>query len=468
MQDLSQFPPPSEPPVEARKVERPSPLSGLANAWLAIVAVAIFVGQEFLFGDTDLSEIHIDSTRDTLIATAVIIGPILLILIGSLLLGIIQWRTTTFIVDHEFRIEQRFIGTKTARIDFTKVQSVDIIRPLVARLLGLAEIKIDVGGEGGQNLRFLKLDRAESMRDHLLARMEHESPAPVVDPEALPDGAPPAPAAPVPDQVVYKADPGRILLGAFLSVGVSGVVLVVIMAILFGPLGLAAGLSGLWVAMFAALIRAPKQLITNWGFTITRSAKGLRIQQGLLTQQQTTLRPGRVQTITLTQNLFHRWAGLVRVQISVLGNSIAEDAKNDGIDLLTPYGKFDEVRHVISLVWPEVDPTTLPWQPQHPKGRWLTWFGRRWYAADGRVVASRRTLLSDTVTLVPHARVQGLGLAAGPLQRALGLGTVAVHTIDAGPNLAINHLAVDEARGFFEWELAQSSRARREGAEATR
>ena len=86
--------------------------------------------------------------------------------------GIFAWKTTAFIVDdEEFRVERAFISRSSSRLDYTKVQSVDIAQPLVARLLGLAKVHIDVGGAGGLTLAFLTKSRAESLREHLLSRM---------------------------------------------------------------------------------------------------------------------------------------------------------------------------------------------------------------------------------------------------------------------------------------------------------
>ena len=70
------------------------------------------------------------------------------------LVGVLAWRTTTFIADDdEFRIERRLIWSSSARIDYSKVQSVDVTQPFVARLLGLGKVQIDVGGESEETSR---------------------------------------------------------------------------------------------------------------------------------------------------------------------------------------------------------------------------------------------------------------------------------------------------------------------------
>ena len=438
-------------PPAPRKVERPSPWTGLANAWLMVVAVVGVIINIVIQQDVKLDE-------EPMLLMWLGIGGIVVVAVLALLIGIIQWRTTTFIVDDEFRIEKRFITTSTTRIDFTKVQSVDITRPLVARILGLAEVKIDVGGEGGQALRYLKLDRAEAMRDTLLARMEHDD-----QPTAATDGVPAQPGGAVED-VVYKAQTGNIVLGSFLSYGFGVTLTVLILLVItLGPFGVLAGLGWLWLTVLAVIWQIPKALLKYWDFTIVRTSKGLRIQQGALTRVQTTLRPARVQTVSLHQSLFMRWAGLVSVKISVLGNessSSSEEQGNDGIDMVMPFGKFDEARHVIALFWPDVDPTAFTWWKQSPRGRWLTWFGQRWFAVEESAIAHRRAMLNETVEIVPHARVQGLGIRRGPLQQLARVAAVDVQVIDGAPDVSISHLDTGHARKLFEEELWLSRQAR--------
>ena len=54
--------------------------------------------------------------------------------------GVLTWRTTTFVADDdEFRIERRLVSQTSTRIDYTKVQSVDLTQPLAARILGAGE-----------------------------------------------------------------------------------------------------------------------------------------------------------------------------------------------------------------------------------------------------------------------------------------------------------------------------------------
>ena len=140
-----QPPPPPDAPVQPSPqaetvAERPHPLSPLVKGWIAIAAVLV-IGLQELPG-TDLEDLR----RAWLIIVAIVVAAFVV----PLALGYFSWRYTRFIIDEEqVRIERNFIQHRSERVAFTKIQSVDVTQPLVARLFGLAALRIDVGS-GGQ------------------------------------------------------------------------------------------------------------------------------------------------------------------------------------------------------------------------------------------------------------------------------------------------------------------------------
>lgn len=69
-------------------------------------------------------------------------------------------------------------------------------------------------------------------------------------------------------------------------------------------------------------------------------------------------------------------------------------------------------------------------------------------------------MLNETVEIVPHARVQGLGIRRGPLQQLARVAAVDVQVIDGAPDVSISHLDTGHARKLFEEELWRSRQAR--------
>ncbi|NHB85357.1 PH domain-containing protein [Tessaracoccus sp. HDW20] len=120
-------------------VERPSPLTGLARSGIALAAVAVIIVREFLESG--------EAFGGTALFAGIAAGVVALL--GGVS-GVITWRTTTFVADDaEFRVERNFISRTSSRVDYTKVQSIDVSQPFVARLLGLAKVHIDVGAPAG-------------------------------------------------------------------------------------------------------------------------------------------------------------------------------------------------------------------------------------------------------------------------------------------------------------------------------
>lgn len=494
---------PDETAPQAKVVERPHPLTGVANAWVALAAVFFVGGREILEGDFHL-------TWDW---TALLFPAILLVVaLLSVLSGIVTWRTTTFVVDdEEFRIERNLISRQSTRIDFTKVQAVDISRPLVARLLGLAAVQIDVGGSGGKSLKYLSRERAEELRDHLLARMDRPtaptpsafSPRPAAssdDPSGSSSGPPlPAPASspgtdesatgrfseaddrqqgegrggqhPLPGQrqdghrrpmkrdrhTVVAVTPRTLLLG----IVVSNMIWFSLGGIAFGIVGLVTGTLGLYG--FGILLGAAgmlwKEVAGNWGFVLSQSPDGLHLSRGLTSRSSQSVRPDRIQGVLIQQDFLQRITGLFRVRVTVLGLG---DEEGSSTDVVLPYGTWPEVLRVLHAIWPEVDLRTITPHRQPARARWLTPFSfanHSWGVSDEVIVADDGWLTRSR-QIVPHRRMQSIGIEQGPLQRRLALASVTIHTTDGPVSLRAYHLDAADARRLFDDQNLRGRRAR--------
>lgn len=82
-----------------------------------------------------------------------------------------------------------------------------------------------------------------------------------------------------------------------------------------------------------------------------------------------------------------------------------------------------------------------------PKRRYRAWA----YAAGEEELEIKAGLLVRTRTVIPYGRVQHIDVAHGPLQRALGLGTLVLHTAGTlGASVALPGLAHEEAERLRE------------------
>ena len=122
-----------------------------------------------------------------------------LVIVGVVLvLALISWYVTTWRVDGDtLQVASGLIRRNTVRLPLARVQAVDLVEPLLARVLGLAEVRVrTAGGSGGDaRLQFLKLDEAHAVRASLLA-MAH----------GLPDSTPPPP-----ERSLFQISNGRLV-----------------------------------------------------------------------------------------------------------------------------------------------------------------------------------------------------------------------------------------------------------------
>ena len=489
-------PAPGQVPPLGKAVERPHPLTGLAKSWIALFGLVFVVGRE-------VAENGVESVTQ--------FGPFVwffgsLALIGVVLSGawgVIEWRTTTFVADDdEFRIERNFLSRESSRISYAKIQSVDIERSLVARLLGLASVQIDVGGAGGKKLEYLGRERAEALRDQLLARMRslaqttgvaipavaaeapasHAAPPP---PGAAPVGTdgnltgpdfrfPDVPATaqpavgtpPTPVEQVVTMLPTTLLLGvlvsSFLPWLLGGVAFLVVMLVVGQGFSIAAvggvifGVGGyLW-----------SQLVNNWDFTLTRVPEGLHIRRGLFTKVSRSLKADRIQAVSIHQDYLQRLTGLYRVRVTVLGFGGMEEG-GEKSDIVLPYGNWDDVRRVLGAFWPGINIDSIPLNGQPDRARWLTPLGfkRHQWGFDQHTLVSHHGWLDHTISLVPHRRMQSIGIRQGPLQRRLRLATVAIHTTDGPVGMQMYHLDPVDARELFDSQVERARLAREQPGE---
>jgi len=155
-----------------REWTRMHPISPLLGGWavmgVALAVLAYNVAPSWTGVDPDLQEIAHILTR-SLVGFALALVAILAI---ALMLGYVQWRFNEFRLGDE-AVHQRkgvlFKQQRQARLD--RLQAVDLVQPLLARIFGFAAIKIEVaGGENsGIQLAYLRLGDAEAIRNELLA-----------------------------------------------------------------------------------------------------------------------------------------------------------------------------------------------------------------------------------------------------------------------------------------------------------
>ena len=87
--------------------------------------------------------------------------------------------------------------------------------------------------------------------------------------------------------------------------------------------------------------------------------------------------------------------------------------------------------------------------------------GRTGFAATDQVLAVRAGRLSRRTAVLPHEKTQSVAIAQGPLERALGLADVHLHSTPGPVSVAVAHLDAGDARALAAAQAAHAAGARR-------
>ena len=457
------FPPPVQAlpttvPATAPTLERPHPLTPVAKSWIAIAALVFWFGRDFLEGG-----LRGMSVVD-MIAQG---GVVIVILVGAGALGFFQWRYTRFVIDDtEVRIERNFINHTSDKIPFSKIQSVDVVQPFVARLMGLAALQIDVGSGAGKRIEFLQRARCYKLRDYLLARAGGEN-ASMAEVASRPQAGAMSDLAST-DEILVRATPVQLIIAAVTSLEFLLTTVPLLIA-----LGVAAFGFQEWAPMFALVPLGlavatflSRRVIKNWNYTLARTGRGLRVSRGATSLVSRSLPTNRIQGVAVSQGPLWRPLDLHRVEMTVLGsgNPLEED-NSDNQGTLVPAGSRRDVDVALDAIWPGFKLDELPLRPIPARARTFRWFDAKTYfwGHDDEVVVARGGLIERQTTIVHHARAQSVRISQGPLQRRVGLASVAVHTTQGPAQLVARHLDATDARVFAMGELDRMRAARARG-----
>ena len=395
-----------------------------------------------------LGDLDVSWALVALLGLALLAAVATLIAIGAYL----SWSRLVYYFDDsgDLRVDSGVITRKQRRLALSRLQSVDVSQPLLARIVGMAEVKVEVAGAGDSRvvLQYLTFTQAQSLRDEVLARAAGLRP----DSGAAPQNV--IVSVPTRDLVVSLLRSSTTLVGVLATAGI-----IAVAVLTDGAVGLLALLISGGVPIFAAF----GQFVRYFGFTVAESPDGLRLRSGLTSTQAQTVPPGRVHAIEYEQPLLWRSKDWVRVQLTIAGASTSEDQQSSGVTgVLLPVAPRAVAEAVVDRVLPGLSEEVLAWTPAPPRVRvrapiqWRTLA----VASNDRVFAARRGRLLRRLTLVPHARTQSVHLTQGPWQRRLDVATVRVD-IAPGPVAALAlHQDATTARALADDQAARAKLAR--------
>jgi putative membrane protein len=418
-----------------------------------------------------------------------------------------SWRRLTYTIGAaDIRVESGVFSRSARSVPYERIQDVSLEAKPLARMFGLVAVKFETGAGGGEDLSLTYLTEAEGERLRQLVRERREDEAAAADPAVDPAAPVPVPEA---DEVLYALTPGKLVTFGLFEFSLA------VFAVLGGALqyldnvidldpwnvdlwrswleeqgsllaslgpytqvaGAIAGLFGLVVIGFGTGV--VRTVLRDWGFTLTRSARGFRRQRGLLTRTDVVMPAHRVQGIVIGTGLVRYrfgWHGLSFV-------SLAQDAEQES-HVVAPFAQMDAIAAIVAAAGFHLPGEATAWQrasKQHrndaialsagvlllatiltallahpgfaliPLGlavisvaaNLYAWEFRR-FALDEAQIFSTTGLLSPTSRIATRLKLHSVEIAQGPLARLRGYATV--HCGLAGGTFAIPGVPIDEAR----------------------
>lgn len=446
----------------------------------------------------------------------VLVGLVVLAILAVIGFGVLSWTRNEYRIGDESMMLRKgilFRQNKQARLD--RIEAVDVVQPLLARVFGLAKLTVSVAGGAGSgiDLSFLRLGDAEALRNEVLAlaarakmpdavagfpapgtqgagEVGYEAAAASASAPSLRDLAAnvgvthtttAVPAAPERD--VYAVPTGRLLLSVLFSTATVwlgiGALSLIVAALVFGSAVGEAILSVIGTSLFAflAFIAAIgayfwQQINGGFNFTASTSPDGLRLRHGLLETRRQTVTPGRVQAVLVRQPWLWKAKGWYRITMNVAGYT--EDQEK--VSTLLPVGTLEDVRLALSLVLPSATDDFLEravvgtgaedgFTPSPQRARLVDpfqWRQRGVRAGDAALLIRSGRWTRD-LAVVPNERTQSLGVSQGPLQRLRHLASVEVHSTPGPVRPLAANMDLDTALDLLDQQADRATAGRGAG-----
>ncbi|HEU4346842.1 MAG TPA: PH domain-containing protein, partial [Actinoplanes sp.] len=354
-----------------------------------------------------------------------------ILVLGVVIFSVVNWLNTGYhVVGKELRIQDGLLWRRNRAIPLERLQAVEVRRPLLAQVTGLAELRLEVvgGGKTEAPLAYLTLRDAVALRERLLALAGH-APAGEASGAAAAEAGAPALERPLlrvrnRDVVVSQLLTPQAFFLPF------GLAFVIVQFVLEGVRTLL-GIASTITAMAGVLLQPARRVLQDWDFRLARDAGGrLVVRYGLLETRSQVVPLHRVQAIGVTWPLLWRAKKWLHLRLDIAGYAGPQNGNDKRSDRLLPVGDNETGRFLVWEVMPGVDLMALPTTPPPDRARWLHPFALRRFGVGltDEVFVTRWGLLTRELSLVPYARLQSVRVLQGPVQRRLRLATVYADT----------------------------------------
>jgi len=387
---------------------------------------------------------------------------------ASVVFGFVHWLVTRWKIEGDtLRIETGLIRHDSKRLPLARIQAVDLVRPLLARLLGVSELRIRLAGSGASDgrLAYLSESTALEVRERLLRAPV--APGPGAGGQVAAEPAPSlSSGAPVPEHLMALVPSGR-LIGSIAFSGLTLLLLAIAVALLVlavtAPKTAAAVVGFLAVYIFSFAGGLWRRLANEFHFEAVEAPEGVRVRRGLLQTVSETIPYGRIQAVRKIEPLLWRPMGWCRLEVDIAGGGrTTQRGEGSGVvrKALLPVGSARDTWHLIDRLIGGTLPVMTPPPAQARKKAPLSYhFLSAGYDKDRAVCVTGR--MRKVTTWVPLEKSQSIRRVQGPVQRRLGLATVHIDAAGKATRAEFRDRTVAEADDLVE-QLSDLSRAARQ------
>ncbi|WP_426570338.1 PH domain-containing protein [Streptomyces canus] len=418
----------SQPAIEGRL----HPVTPLRHSWAVLAALATLAYQQ---RDLFTFRPNPDASADTItLPLWAACTAAALIVLGTVGLFTAAWRHSHYSLDANVLGYRSGLLFKVHRhCELDHVQSVDILRPFLGRLIGGCTLRVVMSGTT-MTLSYLTLNQARALKARILAE----------------DTA---------GDRLHQVKTKDLILALLLDIG-TNLWSLAIVAVAVLPYVL----SGELLTLSTLIAFAPriwqltgKRLFVYSGWAVTRTADGTyRTDYGTFDTKQYTYRDTRITFIQLHQPLLWRRFDWVEVRAAIAG------AAKPGI-LIPVCPRTVAEKMVLHLLGPDAVAHLNDPLPAPPAARKATLFHTAlgYRLTSGYFTAWSGFFLRNVTTVCPAHRVQSVSTREGPWQRRLGLASVYAN-LPGGGSAPAAHRTTSEAADL----AARLYRTSMDGAEA--
>ncbi len=418
------------------------------------------------------------------------------------------WRFSYRLDAEELRIASGIFSRNVRSIPYERIQDVNLEQGPLARLLGLARVRLETGSSGsGDEGALDSVDLAEASRLRDVIRLRKAAQAEGTSAQAESIGSTVAAQADAP--VLFTMDMPRVLTAGVFNFSL--VFFAVVGALinnldflipgdfwnprrildflglddLFATLDMAARIASVIAALFSLVVIGLvggiiRTTLREYGFRLERTETGFRRRRGLLTLTDVVMPLHRIQAAVIETGPIRRHFGWFALKVQ----SLASDSDKESDHAIAPFATAEELRAVLDetrIAWEtdhadmrSVDPAmwwvplafalpvpmiglgisaalASPWialayllLPIVPLLSWMHWRAHR-YALTGDQLYVRDGFWAQRLTLLPVRRVQSVDIRQSVVSRFIGLAEIAIGVAGRPSAVTIHAIPVEDA-----------------------